>query len=125
MTDANFHAIYEKLSGIITEDWEKLIYRADYGHDSWSMIFYVVQGNEAIKDCYSLKGVSRGELIKLFSELNAELKESREMEGWYVMTMIVSRYGRFKTDFVYDDISENLAEYYKDWESKYLFHDRQ
>ncbi len=123
MTDANFHAIYEKLSGIITEDWEKLIYRADYGHDSWSMIFYVIQGNGVIKDCYSLKGASRVKLIKLFSELNAGLKESRDIEGWRVMTMTVLRDGTFKTDFVYDDISGNLAEYYKDWERKYLFHD--
>ncbi len=41
------------------------------------------------------------------------------------MTMTVSRYGTFKTDFVDEDVSGNLAEYYRDWERKYLFHDRQ
>ena len=69
-----------------------------------------------------MKKVSRGELIKLFSELNAVLKESRDVEGWHVMTMTIERNGTFKTDFVYDDISGKLAEYYKDWERKYLFH---
>ncbi len=125
MTNANFQVIYEKLTSIIPVDWEKLIYRADYGQDSWSMIFYVVQGNGVIKDCYSLKGVSRGELIKLFSELNAKLEASQDVEGWHVMTMTIARNGTFKTDFVYEDISENLAEYYKYWERKYLFHDGQ
>lgn len=41
------------------------------------------------------------------------------------MTMTVSRYGTFKTDFVYEDVSGNLAEYYRYWERKYLFRDGQ
>ena len=105
--------IYEKLTSIIQEDWEKLIYRADYDHDSWSMIFYLLQKNGIIKDCYSMEEISRGELIELFSELNTELKECRDIEGWYVMTMTILQDGTFKTDFVYDDISRNLADYYK------------
>ena len=39
------------------------------------------------------------------------------------MTMTVSRDRTFKTDFVYEDASGNLAEYYRYWERKYLFHD--
>ena len=122
MTNANFQAIYDKLTGIIPEDWEKLIYRADYGHNSWSMIFYLLQDNGTIKDCYSMKEVSRGELIKLFAELNMKLKARRDVEGWHVMTITIARDGTFKTDFVYDDISGKLTEYYKDWDRKYLFH---
>ena len=81
MTGKNFQAIYDKLSSTITEYWEKLIFRADYGHDNWSMMFYLVQEDGIIKDCYSMKGASRDKLIKLFIEINAELQEWRKIRS--------------------------------------------
>lgn len=123
MMSDNFQAIYDKLSGIINDEWIKLVYRADYGCGSWSMIFYLVQEDGTIKDCYSLAGVPRELLSRTFAEINVFLQEWHEREKWFVMTMVISSDGTFKTDFVYEDVSENLMDYYKEWEGEYLSHD--
>lgn len=120
MHDTIFQKIYETISGVIHEDWTKIIYRADYANGSWGMIFYIATNEGLIKDCYSLHGISQAKLLDVFSSLNSQIKEWQTKEKWSVMTISISSDGKFKTDFDYNSISENVIDYYKKWENKYL-----
>lgn len=119
-----FQGIYEKLSPVLPQDWKTVIFRADYTESSYSMKFYIDSGNGTYVDCYNLTNTSKTVLIKVFMAvdgiISAERRKLQEKDRWSVMTVIVSSDGKFKSDFDYRDISENMISYQDEWEKKYL-----
>ena len=89
------------------------------------MKFYVQsKENEEYVDCYNLPDISRTKLIKLFMDLDKVLSESRkalsEKDRWTIFTMIVKEDGNMKAEFDYEDHSEDMISYEKEWKKKYL-----
>lgn len=88
------------------------------------MKFYVENGDGRFVDCFSIPGVTRAGLIKTFVEIDKLLSKERQVLGeekkWTVFTMRVNSDGHMKTDFEYDDHSEDMVSYEEVWQAKYL-----
>lgn len=123
MNNAIYQTIFSKLEIFLPSDWEKVVFYAAYTEGSYSMKYHVKSGNKMVS-CFDLPGVDDRQLMKLFIDINKELSKERktlsEKETWSVMTMIVDAEGNLKTDFDYEDISENSIEYERKWKKKYL-----
>lgn len=123
MNDAVYQTIFSKLELTLPYDWEKVIFYAAYTEGSYSMKYYV-KGSGKTVSCFDLPEMDGRQLMKLFVEINRELAKERktlpEQDRWTVMTMIVDGEGNLKTDFDYEDISENMIQYEKNWAKKYL-----
>ena len=87
------------------------------------MKFYAKLNDEYI-DCFSFKGVSKATLIKLFMKIDKILKSERDKikkkDKWTVFTMSVDSNGAMKTFFDYNDHSEDMIAFEKEWQKKYL-----
>ena len=124
MDNEIFQKVYDVLADLLPSKWTKVIFRADYAEGSYGMKYYVAGDDGKFIDCYSLTGVSRLQIIKVFKDINKFLSTVRanlpEKDRWSVMTMTISADGSFKTDFDYTDISESVIAYMAEWEKKYL-----
>ncbi len=87
------------------------------------MKFYAKMNSDYI-DCFSFEGVSKADLIKLFMKIDKVLKAERDKlsgkDKWTVFTMSVDSTGAMKTFFDYDDHSEDMIAFEKEWKKKYL-----
>ena len=123
MNEINFQSIFDKLQDLLPNAWDEIVFYAAYSSGSYSMKYYIKTGSEII-DCYSQSDVSRMQLIKAFMSIDKELTPVRKTlpptEAWNVITMIVDCHGNMKTHFDYTDVSENMIEYTRAWEEKYL-----
>ena len=124
MNEKLFQIIFDKLQEVVPVKWYKIVFYAGYTKGSYSMKYYVDMGNGKYIDCFSLDGISNMQLMKLFVSIDKEIAEVRtkldELEKWNVLTMIIDSKGSFKTDFDYNDISDNSISYEKDWKKRYL-----
>lgn len=124
MNEKLFQIIFDKLQEVVPVKWNKIVFYAGYTKGSYSMKYYVDMGNGKYIDCFSLDGISNMQLMKLFVSIDKEIAEVRtkleELEKWNVLTMIIDSNGSFKTDFDYNDISDNSISYKKDWKKRYL-----
>lgn len=124
MQDTLFQTIFDKLQEGLPERWEKTIFYAGYTEGSYSMKFYVDEGDGIYKDCYRLQTMKDSEMIKLFMQINEEIRVVREQlsdkERWNVLTMCVGSNGVFKVEFDYADIGENRIVYEDEWKKHYL-----
>lgn len=124
MNEKLFQVIYEKLQEVVPVKWHKIVFYAGYSKGSYNMKYYVDRGNGQYIDCFHLDGISDMQLMKLFVSIDKEIAAFREKleesKKWNVMTMIVESNGTFKTDFDYDEISDNSISYEKDWVKRYL-----
>lgn len=124
MNQAIYQTIFDKLQNYLPEKWNKLVFYAGYTDGSYSMKYFVKNGDGAYVDCFSLQGVNRSELIKLFIDINKDLAAEREnldlKHKWTVFTMVVDQFGKMRTEFDYTDISENSIAYEQDWKKRYL-----
>ncbi len=123
MDNKIFQEVFNILQSVLPQKWEKVCFFAGYTKGSYTMKYYTYN-NGTYVDCFSQKEISRTQLIKGFMSidkvLSTERKELDEEHRWSVMTMIVSADGSMKSEFDYDDISENAIQYERDWERKYL-----
>ena len=123
MSEINFQNIFDKLQEVLPLSWDEVVFYAAYTAGSYSMKYYIKTGTEII-DCYNQANVNRMQLIKAFMDIDKELASARKglapTEVWSIMTMIVDSKGNMKTHFDYADISENVIEYTRAWEQKYL-----
>ena len=119
-----FQNIFDKISSFLPMSWKNIIYFAGYTEGSYSMKFYVENGDGRFVDCFSMPGVTRAGLIKTFVEIDKLLSKERQALGeekkWTVFTMRVNSDGHMKTDFEYDDHSEDMVSYEEVWQAKYL-----
>lgn len=118
-----FQFIFNQISEFLPDNWNRLVFRADYTENSYSVKFYINDGNQTIS-CFELPNVKKEQLIKTFIRIDSELSKERvsmcKEEKWTVMTMCVDSNGHIKTDFDYTDISENYIDYMSSWEQKFL-----
>ena len=124
MNNEIFQEIFDILAPEFPKEWEKMIFYAGYTNGSYSMKFYTSDKNGIYTDCFSQAWAKREQLIRLFMRIDKLLAPERKLLDdkmkWSVMTMVVEADGNMKTEFDYDDISENSLDYEKEWKEKYL-----
>lgn len=123
MDNKIFQEVFDILQSVLPPKWDKVCFFAGYTEGSYTMKYYTYN-NGTYVDCFSQKEISRTQLIKGFMSIDKVLSTERkvldEEHRWTVMTMIVSADGSMRSEFDYDDISENAIQYERDWERKYL-----
>ena len=123
MNDKMFQDVFDIVYDFLPNGWERMVFFAGYTKGSYSMKFYSKVGNGDYVDCFSIPGVSKTELIKAFVRIDKVLSENRSQLGdktWNIFTMVVRSDGTMKTDFEYEDHSEDMIAYEKQWKDKYL-----
>lgn len=124
MDELMYQNIFDIIESMLPNGWNKVVLYANYSEGSYSIKFYVKNADNQYKDCYSLEGVSKAGLIKVFMSIDKiispERKKLTNKEKWSVMTLVVNRKGTFKAEYEYENISDNLFEYESAWKTKYL-----
>ncbi len=124
MEEKIFQTIFDKVVDFLPAGWINMVFFAGYTTGSYTMKFYSESGDKKFIDCFNMPGVSKASLIKLFMEidndLSAQRKELTPDKTWTVFTMRVDSNGHMKTYYDYDDHSEDMVAFEKDWEAKYL-----
>lgn len=124
MNEKLFQSIFDKINDVLPNQWNRVVFFAGYTKGSYSMKFYVDNGNGEYIDCFSLNNINKPQLIQLFISIDKIISQERnkidEKNRWTVLSMIVDSNGIMKTEFDYVDISEKAISYEQDWKKKYL-----
>ncbi len=124
MEKIDFTNIFGILQDIVPNEWNKIVFYAQYSQGSYSMKYYVDLGNSEYIDCYNLNGISRSEIIRSFMKIDLELSKVRnglkDEKKWSVLTFQVDNSGKFRAEYEYRDVSENTIQYFEEWKNKYL-----
>lgn len=123
MDNQVFQNIFDILKPALAKKWENMILFIAYTKGSYTMKYYT-KDKGAYVDCFKDNTIDRNKLIKLFIEIDKILSKQRnllaEKDKWTVMTMIVDSKGNMKSEFDYEDISDNAIEYERKWKEKYI-----
>ena len=124
MNDKIFQDIFDKIQDYFPENWRRMIFFAGYTKGSYSMKFYFREEKREYLDCFRLQGVTKGQLVKLFMDIDKVISKERieldDEHKWSSLTMIVEADGTMKTEFDYEDHSEDMISYEKQWKEEYL-----
>ncbi len=122
ITGKTFQLMYDEVSKVLPNQWEKLVIYLEYGEDAYSYAFYISENNKYING-YDIPNISEEKIAMCFRNIDkAVLKErnASKEDLWTNMTMIVESTGAMHTDFDYTDLSEGAYAYKKAWKKKYL-----
>lgn len=123
MNDVLFQKVFDKLQDGLPEDWEKVVFYVAYLDGSYSMKYFVNNGNGKYTDCFSIGNLTNTQIIKLFIGIDKVIRPIRkklsEKEKWMSMTLKVDSKGNFKSEFDYKPIDDPI-EYEKNWKKKML-----
>ncbi len=124
MNEKLFQDIFDKLQGVLPNGWSRIAFYVGYTEGSYSMKFYVDNGNREYTDCFSLNNVKKAQLVQLFISIDKIISPVRktldDKHRWSVLGMFVDSDGKMKTKFDYVDISENAIAYEQEWKKKNL-----
>lgn len=124
MNNKIFQDIFDRIQNYLPVDWEHMIFFAGYTEGSYSMKFYTKDGKSGYLDCFNMQGITKGQLVKLFMDIDKVLSKERtnldDKHKWSSLTMIVEADGTMKTEFDYEDHTEDMISYEKKWKEKYL-----
>lgn len=115
-----YQKIFEQIEKNLPNDWKKVIVYIAYTEGSYSVKYYVKDKADIYTDCFK-QVKNKAQLINLFLKINKIIESScKTPRQWSVMTMIINSNGHMKTDYSYEDISDNMIAYEKEWKKKYL-----
>ena len=124
MDNSIFQNVFDKMAAFLPAEWSRVVFFAGYTEGSYSMKFFVKTENSSYVDCFSIPELTKGKLVRLFIDLDKVLSANRSVLGkekaWTIFTMIVEGNGHMRTEFEYDDHSEDMVSYEKVWAEKYL-----
>ncbi len=124
MNEKLFQDIFDRLQETLPKEWKRVAFYAGYTEGSYSMKYYVDNGEGGYTDCFNLTNVKRPQLIRLFMAIDkiitAERRNLDENHRWSVVSMFVNSDGKIKTEFDYVDISKDAIAYEEGWKKKYL-----
>lgn len=123
MDESIYQDIYDIIANTLPDEWKKVVLYMNYSEGSYSIKYYVKNKFNQYKDCYSLEGVSKTGLIKIFIEINKIIAPERnvlsEKDKWSVMTLTIEKTGSFNVEYEYG-LMESMFESEAAWERKYL-----
>ncbi len=124
MHDKIFQDIFDRIQDYLPRDWKRVIYFVGYTEGSYSMKFYSQNGEGEYLDCFHMQGATKGQLVKLFMDIDKILSKERielsDEHKWSSLTMVVEENGTMKTEFDYEDLTNDMISYEKRWREKYL-----
>ncbi|MBP5469279.1 MAG: DUF600 family protein [Candidatus Riflebacteria bacterium] len=105
MNEEIYQKICDILVNVLPEKWENIVFKAEYGEESYEMKYWVDSGNGELKDCFELAVVPKSQMVKTFIALNKVIAPERNAlepkHKWKIMTLKVSSKGKFNADFEY------------------------
>ena len=123
MNDKIFQEVFDLVYPVLPQDWEKTALFAEYTEGSFSIKFYCKKNGTYI-DCFNMNTISRSDLTRLFWEIHKILSKERvsldDKNRWTVFTMMVEADGKMRADFDYEDHSEDMISFEREWGEKYL-----
>lgn len=124
MDEKIFQNVFDIISDYLPDGWNRMVFFAGYTEGSYTMKFYSKDEKGEYVDCFSISGASKAKLVKSFMEIDKILSKSRRKmsasNAWTVFSMSVDNNRNMKTDFEYDDHSEDMVSYEKKWAEKHL-----
>ncbi len=124
MNDKIYQEVLNLLQDFLPKNWTNTILYVGYTKGSYSMKYYCKTGEGDFIDCFNLEGISKGSLIKLFVNIDKVLSKERtsmdEKNKWSILTMLVDNDGEMRTEFDYEDHSEDMIAFENEWKKKYL-----
>lgn len=124
MNEQIFQEVFDLVQDFLPQNWTKMVLFAGYTEGSYSIKYYCKTEEKDFMDCFNLGVTSQANLIKLFINIDKVLSKERESlddkNRWTIFTMMVDHDGRMRTEFCYDDHSEDMIIYEKEWKKKYL-----
>ena len=117
--ELDFQKIVDKIQELLPAKWTKAVFMAEYTSGSYSMRCFSDCGDGHFQDCVSLDGQSKAKVIKIYKEINEEIKKCRNgLEGdklWYALTISFDSDGIFKAEYDYDSHEEDAVSYIENW----------
>ena len=124
MNEVLYQDIFNALQEVLPNEWNKVVFYAEYDDSSYGMKYYVLHEDGTYSDCFELEDVSKSSIIETFAIIDSIIMPVREKVNkddlWSVMTIVVSNTGDFKAEYEYEDISDHSIEYFNEWKKKYL-----
>ena len=124
MQEVMFQSVFNHLQEVLPVSWKKLIFYAGYTIGSYSMKYYIDDGDGHYIDCFQIMGMDKRRLFMVFTEIDQVLTRERNKQEathrWNVFTMIVDSSGAMHVDFGYTNIEKNTFAYERQWQEKYL-----
>lgn len=118
-----FQSIYNRIVEYIPNNWELIVFYAEYIQYSYTMEFYYKMHNKWVK-CFDIAGCTEDDFISLFENLNLLISEEREhlndANQWISMTLVIDSHGKVKADYSYDEKAVDSYSSHIDWKTKYL-----
>lgn len=116
--------IFNNLQEGLPKEWKQVVFYAAYSNGSYVMKYFVKSSKGEYTDCFSLTTQNKSKLIKQFMNLDKVISPYREKlsskEKWSMMTLTVDNTGKFKTDFDYSSIDDNMISFESGWKKKFL-----
>lgn len=123
MNEKIFQEVFDLLYPCLPQGWGKTILFAGYTTGSYSIKFYCKEKGTYV-DCFHVNGLSGVALIQLFEAIDKVLSRERasldDKDRWTVLTMMVEENGKMKVDFDYEDHSEDMLSFEREWKKIYL-----
>ena len=123
MNDKIFQEVFDLVYPVLPQDCEKTALFAEYTEGSFSIKFYCKKNGTYI-DCFNMNTIARADLTRLFWEIHKILSKERvsldDKNRWTVFTMMVEADGKMRADFDYEDHSEDMISFEREWGEKYL-----
>ena len=119
-----FQDIYEIMAPQLPDDWQKVVLYMRYEEASFVMKYYVKDSTGKYVECFKLKDIKRKDIINAFIEIDGLIDPIRqnlkEKDKWTLATVVINSNGKFKCDFVYEDVNEASTAWFNKWKKKYL-----
>ena len=123
MDDSIYQTIYNLLSSVLPNKWDKLVFYVEYLDNSYQMKFFTKSGKNKYIDCFqTVKDTKQLMLVfnnihqAIFPERNKLLKKDK----WTVLTYILISDGSFKVYYDYSDHHNNMIGWESEWMKAYL-----
>lgn len=118
-----YQKIYDLLSSVLPNKWDKLVFYIEYVDNSYQMKFFTKTGRNKYLDCFqTVKDTKK--LMLVFNSIHQAVYPERnklsKKEKWTVLTYILTSDGDFNTYFDYSDHHNNMIGWETDWMKSYL-----
>ena len=123
MNDKIYQDIYNLLSSVLPNKWDKLVFYIEYVDNSYQMKFFTKAGKSKYVDCFQTVKNTK-QLFLVFNSIHQVVFPERDKlpkkYKWTVLTYVLTHDGTFSTYFDYSDHHKNMIGWENDWMKKYL-----
>ncbi|MFT8341793.1 MAG: immunity protein YezG family protein [Clostridium beijerinckii] len=124
MNEKDYKLIADELVKVVPNGWRDIVFFGEFGEGSYSFEYFVKFDEDEYIQCFKLKSISKTEILGVFATINKILEAERAKlsndNKWTNCTFVLNKSGKFKMDYDYTELGENLYAYQAVWKYKYL-----